>query len=171
MSAATPASGALDAAALDAALDAAALEAAVLDRIAAQVRPLLRLHGGDCELVDIADGVVRIRFLMACTACKLRPLTLLAAIRPRLLALDGVVDVRAVGVGVSKAAMRRVDAAWGLTTDPARLLPLHQAPIQHAPIQHASTQQEPPSQDHTHQQPTRQQPARHLATQARNGKT
>jgi Fe-S cluster biogenesis protein NfuA len=157
MSAATPASGALD---------AAALEAAVLDRIATQVRPLLRLHGGDCELVDIADGVVRIRFLMACTACKLRPLTLLAAIRPRLLALDGVVDVRAVGVGVSKAAMRRVDAAWGLTTDPARLLPLHQAPIQHA-----STQQEPPSQDHTHQQPTRQQPARRLATQARNGKT
>jgi Fe-S cluster biogenesis protein NfuA len=152
MSAATPASS--------------ALEAAVLDRLAAQVRPLLRLHGGDCELVDIADGVVRIRFLMACTACKLRPLTLLAAIRPRLLALDGVVDVRAVGVGVSKAAMRRVDAAWGLTTDPARLLPLHQAPIQHA-----STQQEPPSQDHTRQQPTRQQPARHLATQARNGKT
>jgi Fe-S cluster biogenesis protein NfuA len=169
MSAATPASS--------------ALEAAVLDRLAAQVRPLLRLHGGDCELVDIADGVVRIRFLMACTACKLRPLTLLAAIRPRLLALDGVVDVRAVGVGVSKAAVRRVDAAWGLTTDPARLLPL---PLHQAPIQHAQTQQPPPSQDHTHQQPTRQQPTRqqptrqqptrqqptrHLATQARNGKT
>lgn len=80
-------------------------------RLDAQVRPFLRLHGGDCELLGVDAGVVRIRFLLACTACRLRPLTLLAAIRPRLLELPGVVDVRAEGVGVSDAAVRRVDSA------------------------------------------------------------
>lgn len=87
------------------------MSTAVRERLDAQVRPFLRLHGGDCELLGVDEGVVRIRFLLACTACKLRPLTLLAAIRPRLLALPGVVDVRAEGVGVSEAATRRVDAA------------------------------------------------------------
>lgn len=91
----------------------AELEAAVRDRLDTQVRPLLRLHGGDCELVGVEGGVVRIRFVMACTACRLRPLTLLAAVRPRLLGTPGVVDVRAVGVGVSEAAVRRADAALG----------------------------------------------------------
>lgn len=84
---------------------------AVRDRLDAQVRPFLRLHGGDCELLGVEEGTVRIRFLLACTACKLRPLTLLAAVRPRLLALPGVLDVRAEGVGVSDAAVRRVDEA------------------------------------------------------------
>jgi Fe-S cluster biogenesis protein NfuA len=88
-----------------------ALERTVLAQIDAKIRPLLRLHGGDCEVVRIEDGVVEIRFLMACTACKLRSLTLLAAVRPRLLSIDGVTDVRAIGVGVSAAATRRVDAA------------------------------------------------------------
>lgn len=86
-------------------------DAVVRERLDAQVRPFLRLHGGDCELLGVDGGVVRIRFLLACTACRLRPLTLLAAIRPRLLELQGVVDVRAEGVGVSDAAVRRVDAA------------------------------------------------------------
>jgi Fe-S cluster biogenesis protein NfuA len=151
----------------------ASLEAAVLDRIAERVRPLLRLHGGDCELVGITDGVVRIRFLMACTACKLRPLTLLAAVRPRLLDLDGVVDVRAAGVGVSLAAVRRVDAAWGIR--PAHpLLPLHDGPAHEARAGEARIHPlptAPPPTRQDHQEPTRQRPTRHLATPARNGKT
>lgn len=79
--------------------------------LAAQVRPFLKVHGGDCELVSVEQGVVTIRFLMACSACKLRPLTLLAGIRPRLLAVEGVSDVVAVGVGVSSNAVQRVDRA------------------------------------------------------------
>ncbi len=84
-------------------------EAQVQTVLDARIRPLLRLHGGDCELVSVADGVVTLRFTMACTACKLRPMTLLAGIRPRLLDIDGVSDVVAVGVGVSHAAIRRAD--------------------------------------------------------------
>jgi Fe-S cluster biogenesis protein NfuA len=89
------------------------LQDAVAATISREIRPLLRVHGGDCELIGVEDGVVRIRFLMACTACKLRPLTLLAAVRPRLLRIDGVTDVRAAGVGVSPAAVRRADRVLG----------------------------------------------------------
>lgn len=88
-------------------------ERAVTEVLDAHVRPLLRLHGGDCELVSLHDGVVTIRFLMACTACRLRPMTLLAGVRPRLLRIPGVTDVAAVGVGVSSAAVRRADQALG----------------------------------------------------------
>jgi Fe-S cluster biogenesis protein NfuA len=86
---------------------------AVLDALDAEVRPFLRLHGGDCELAGVDDGVVTIRFLMACTACKLRPMTLLAAVRPRLLEVPGVKEVKALGVGVSAAAIHRADLAFG----------------------------------------------------------
>lgn len=91
----------------------ARLRDAVAARIDVEIRPLLRLHGGDCELLGVDGGIVRIRFLMACTACKLRPLTLLAAVRPRLLAVDGGVDVRAAGVGLSQAAINRADLTLG----------------------------------------------------------
>ncbi|WP_341720641.1 NifU family protein [Micromonospora sp. FIMYZ51] len=87
------------------------LRSTVLAQLDSKIRPLLRLHGGDCELVGIDGGTVQIRFLMACSACKLRSLTLLAAVRPRLLAIDGVTDIKAIGVGVSAAATRRADAA------------------------------------------------------------
>jgi Fe-S cluster biogenesis protein NfuA len=89
------------------------MQLAVLEALDANVRPFLRLHGGDCELAGIDDGVVTVRFLMACTACKLRPMTLLAAVRPRLLEVPGVRDVKAVGVGVSAAAVHRADVAFG----------------------------------------------------------
>jgi Fe-S cluster biogenesis protein NfuA len=78
----------------------------VLDQV---VRPLLRTHGGSCEIVSIDAGVVELAFLDACTGCRLRPFTLLGAIRPRLLGIDGVIDVRARGVGVSRAAVERFD--------------------------------------------------------------
>jgi Fe-S cluster biogenesis protein NfuA len=97
--------------ALEASVDG--LQGVVLDVLDAHVRPLLRLHGGDCELAGIDDGVVTVRFLMACTACKLRPMTLLAAVRPRLLEVDGVKEVTAIGVGVSAAAVHRADVAFG----------------------------------------------------------
>lgn len=87
-------------------------ELAVLQALDARVRPFLRLHGGDCELASIVNGVVTIRFLMACTACKLRPLTLLAGVRPRLLTIPGVREVTAVGVGISEAAVRRADVVF-----------------------------------------------------------
>lgn len=98
--------------------EAASLTERVEACLDAQVRPFLKVHGGDCELVAAGeDGAVTIKFLMACSACKLRPLTLLAGVRPRLLALDGVTAVAAVGVGVSAAAEARVDRALALAAN------------------------------------------------------
>jgi Fe-S cluster biogenesis protein NfuA len=83
--------------------------AAVTQVVEQVIRPLLRTHGGSCEVLSVDDGVVELAFLDACTGCRLRPFTLLGAIRPRLLGIRGVTDVRARGVGVSRHAVERFD--------------------------------------------------------------
>lgn len=35
----------------------------------ARVRPQLRAHGGDVEVLSLADGVLRLRLLGACAGC------------------------------------------------------------------------------------------------------
>jgi Fe-S cluster biogenesis protein NfuA len=45
-----------------------------------KVRPLLRSHGGDVELLDLADGVVRLRLLGSCDGCPSSALTQKTAI-------------------------------------------------------------------------------------------
>lgn len=82
-----------------------AVEATLRDSIV----PLLRVHGGGIELDRVERGTVHLRFTDACTACKLRPLTLMAAVRPRLLAVPGVEDVQVSGVRVSSHVFRRFD--------------------------------------------------------------
>ncbi|MBS3758900.1 MAG: NifU family protein [Desulfobacterales bacterium] len=44
----------------------------VLDKI----RPSLQADGGDVELVDIEDGVVRVRLQGACAGCPMSQMTL-----------------------------------------------------------------------------------------------
>jgi Fe-S cluster biogenesis protein NfuA len=44
------------------------------------VRPLLRSHGGDVELIDIGPGVVRLRLIGSCNGCPSSSLTLKSAI-------------------------------------------------------------------------------------------
>ena len=41
-----------------------------------QIRPFLLRDGGDCELVDVEDGVVKLRLLGACEAALAQPLLL-----------------------------------------------------------------------------------------------
>jgi Fe-S cluster biogenesis protein NfuA len=41
-----------------------------------EVRPALQRDGGDAELVDIADGVVRLRLVGACHGCPMARSTL-----------------------------------------------------------------------------------------------
>ena len=48
----------------------------VLDKL----RPFLLREGGDCELVDIEDGVVKLRLLGACENCPSSTITLKAGI-------------------------------------------------------------------------------------------
>ncbi len=45
---------------------------AVLDKI----RPLLQADGGDVELVDVNDGVVKVKLTGACMGCPMSTITL-----------------------------------------------------------------------------------------------
>lgn len=45
---------------------------AVLDK----VRPMLQSDGGDVELVDVVDGVVKVRLKGACGGCPMATMTL-----------------------------------------------------------------------------------------------
>jgi Fe-S cluster biogenesis protein NfuA len=65
----------------------------VLDKL----RPFLLRDGGDCELVDVEDGVVRLRLLGACGSCPSSTITLKAGIERALLEeVPGVVEVEQV---------------------------------------------------------------------------
>ncbi len=44
----------------------------VLDKI----RPALQADGGDVELVDVTDGVVKVKLVGACAGCPMSQLTL-----------------------------------------------------------------------------------------------
>lgn len=40
------------------------------------VRPSLQMDGGDVELVDVEDGVVRVKLMGACAGCPMSQMTL-----------------------------------------------------------------------------------------------
>jgi len=62
-----------------------------------KLRPFLLRDGGDCELVDIEDGVVKLRLLGACGTCPSSTITLKAGIERALLEeVPGVVEVEQV---------------------------------------------------------------------------
>ena len=41
-----------------------------------QIRPSLQADGGDVELVDVVDGVVKVRLTGACGSCPMSQMTL-----------------------------------------------------------------------------------------------
>lgn len=53
----------------------------VLDKL----RPFLQRDGGDVELVDVEDGIVKVRLLGACGSCPSSTITLKAGIERALL--------------------------------------------------------------------------------------
>lgn len=53
---------------------------AALDKI----RPALQADGGDVELVDVEDGVVKVRLQGACCGCPMSQMTLKMGIEARL---------------------------------------------------------------------------------------
>ena len=62
-----------------------------------KLRPFLLRDGGDCELVDIEDGIVKLRLLGACGSCPSSTITLKAGIERALLEeVPGVVEVEQV---------------------------------------------------------------------------
>jgi len=62
-----------------------------------KLRPFLIRDGGDCELVDVEDGIVKLRLLGACGTCTSSTITLKAGIERALLEeVPGVVEVEQV---------------------------------------------------------------------------
>lgn len=65
----------------------------VLDKL----RPFLLRDGGDCQLVDVEDGIVKLRLLGACGSCPSSTITLKAGIERALIEeVPGVVEVEQV---------------------------------------------------------------------------
>lgn len=78
--------------------------------LANQVRPLLKIHGGGIDLLDVtAEGRVSLEFQGACRGCALKSVTYALAVRQRLLQLPGVREVVVGGVRLSESALRRVE--------------------------------------------------------------
>ena len=64
-----------------------------------EVRPSLQVDGGDVELVDIVDGVVKVRLLGHCAGCPMSQMTLKMGIENLLKHyIPEVSEVRPVGV-------------------------------------------------------------------------
>ncbi len=47
-----------------------------VEAVLAQVRPALQADGGDVELVDVNDGVVKLKLKGACAGCPMATMTL-----------------------------------------------------------------------------------------------
>ena len=47
-----------------------------VEAILAQVRPALQSDGGDVELVDVNEGIVRLKLKGACAGCPMATMTL-----------------------------------------------------------------------------------------------
>lgn len=65
----------------------------VLDKL----RPFLQRDGGDVDLVDVEDGIVKLRLMGACGSCPSSTITLKAGIERALLEeVEGVQEVMQV---------------------------------------------------------------------------
>ncbi|ELJ9070450.1 NifU family protein [Staphylococcus pseudintermedius] len=74
--------------------------ATIYDQVAEvieKLRPFLLRDGGDCELVDVEDGIVKLQLLGACGTCPSSTITLKAGIERALVEeVPGVVEVEQV---------------------------------------------------------------------------
>jgi Fe-S cluster biogenesis protein NfuA len=55
-----------------------------VEQVLEKIRPSLQADGGDVELVDVEDGVVKVRLQGACSGCPMSQLTLKAGIEATL---------------------------------------------------------------------------------------
>ncbi len=51
-----------------------------IQRVLAELRPLIAMHAGDIEFVKFEDGVAYVRMLGSCQGCPLSQLTLKAGV-------------------------------------------------------------------------------------------
>ena len=63
----------------------------------AKIRPFLQRDGGDIELVEITDGVVKVRLTGACKGCPMSQVTLKQGVERALMKeVPGIKEVQAV---------------------------------------------------------------------------
>ena len=63
----------------------------------AKIRPLLQRDGGDIELVEVSDGVVKVRLTGACKGCPMSQMTLKQGVEKLLMKeVPGLKEVQAV---------------------------------------------------------------------------
>jgi len=55
-----------------------------VEKVIETIRPALQADGGDVELVDVVDGVVKVRLSGACGCCPMASMTLKNGIEARL---------------------------------------------------------------------------------------
>jgi len=61
--------------------------AKIQEIIETQVRPALQSDGGDIELVDVEDGIVKVRLVGACAHCPSSTMTLYQGVEKMLMDL------------------------------------------------------------------------------------
>lgn len=62
-----------------------------------KIRPLLQRDGGDIELVEITDGIVKVRLTGACKGCPMSQMTLKQGVERMLMKeVPGLKEVQAV---------------------------------------------------------------------------
>jgi Fe-S cluster biogenesis protein NfuA len=62
-----------------------------------KIRPLLQRDGGDIELVEVNDGIVKVRLTGACKGCPMSQMTLKQGVERMLLKeVPGLKEVQAV---------------------------------------------------------------------------
>ena len=89
------------------------LRAEIEALIATQIRPLLKIHGGGIQLIEVTDtGQVRLAFEGACRGCMLKSVTYALGVRQKLLQHPAVKEVQMEGVRLSDAALRRVEKTY-----------------------------------------------------------
>ncbi len=63
----------------------------------AKIRPMLQRDGGDIELIEVTDGVVKVRLTGACKGCPMSQMTLKQGVERLLMKeVPGLKEVQAV---------------------------------------------------------------------------
>lgn len=65
--------------------------------IASDINPMLELHAGGCELLDVDDGIVTLRLFGGCSGCPSSQITLFNGIVPIL--KEKIPEIRDVVLG------------------------------------------------------------------------
>ncbi len=55
-----------------------------VEQVLEKIRPLLQRDGGDIELIDVVDGVVKVRLRGACGTCPMSMMTLKMGVEKQL---------------------------------------------------------------------------------------